>query len=58
MPIEVGDLKLYDLEDISKITGLHVRTLRSAIRAGKMKARKVGKKFLVKEEDLQAFLAG
>jgi len=54
--ITVGDLKMYDLEEISKKTGISVKSLRKWIRQGKLKAKKLGVKYYVSEESLIEFL--
>ena len=54
--ITVGDLKMYDLEEISKKTGISVKSLRKWIRQGKLKAKKLGVKYYVSEDDLIEFL--
>lgn len=54
--ITVGDLKMYDLEEISKKTGISVKSLRKWIRQGKVKAKKLGVKYYVSEESLIEFL--
>ncbi len=54
--ITVGDLKMYDLEEISKKTGISVVSLRKWIRQGKLKAKKIGVKYYVSEDSLIEFL--
>ncbi len=58
MPIEIANMKLYGVNELAqqlRITGYSVRAY---IRAGKLKAQKIGGKWYVAEENLQAFLRG
>jgi len=58
MPLEVANIKLYSVQELSqdlKVTSLSVRTY---IRDGKLKARKIGGRWYVAEENLLNFLKG
>jgi excisionase family DNA binding protein len=46
---------LYSLEQIAERLGLHVRTVRSYVRSGRLKATRIGKQYRVAREDLDAF---
>jgi excisionase family DNA binding protein len=45
---------LYSLEDVASRLGLHVRTVRSYVRSGRLKAVKIGKQYRVSRESLEA----
>ena len=49
-------MNLYDLKDLSEKLKVSVRTLRQYIKAGELKASKVGKRYLVTEDSLTAFV--
>ena len=53
MPIQLGELKLYSLKELSKSLGITTFTLRTYIRQGKLRARKMGTKWLVTEDALR-----
>jgi len=56
MPIQVAGLKLYNLDELSKILEVNKVTLRGYIQQGRVKAVKVGRTYRVTEEDLKDFL--
>ena len=49
-------MKVYDLEDLVKLLKMNIQTLRIYIKEGKLKASKVGRKYIVTEENLKEFL--
>lgn len=53
--LEIGNLKLYDVLDLVKLLRLHEKTIRAILRSGKLKGKKLAKRWYVKEEDLQAY---
>ena len=55
MPILLGELKLYALKELSKSLGITTFTLRTYIRQGKLRARKMGTKWLVTEDALKEY---
>jgi excisionase family DNA binding protein len=46
--------RLYSLEEVAKRLGLQVRTVRSYVRAGRLKALRIGKQYRVAREDLES----
>lgn len=58
MPIEVANIKLYSVKDLSQ--ELHVTNLsiRSYLKNGKLKGQKIGGRWYVAEENLHSFLKG
>lgn len=52
MPIQVGDLKLYDVEELSEMLHVQERTIRKLLREGTIKARKLARKWYVTEDTL------
>ena len=55
MPIQMGDLKLYSLQELSDTLKLTIITLRTYVRQGKLKARKLGTRWYVSEDNLREF---
>jgi len=55
MPIQLGELKLYSLKELSKSLGITTFTLRTYIQQGKRRARKIGTKWLVTEDALREY---
>jgi excisionase family DNA binding protein len=57
MPIQVGDLKLYDVEELSDMLHVQDRTIRKLLREGQLKARKLARKWYVSEESLKEYFS-
>ena len=55
MPIRIGELTLYDLEELSEKLQVNVRSLRRWIREGKIKAKKLGVKYYITEQNLTEY---
>ncbi len=55
MPKQIGDLKLFEVEDLAETLGLHDRTIRKLLREGRLRGRKLGKRWYVTEESLKAY---
>ncbi len=54
--IEVGSLKLWTVREISQKLNLTEVTIRTYIKDGKLKAKRIGKQYLIDEADLIDFL--
>ena len=52
----MADIKVYTLDEICEILKVTKRTMYNYIRAGKLKAVKMGKYWRVTEENLRAFI--
>lgn len=46
----------YSVEQVAELLGLHVKTVRSYVRDGRLKAVRIGKQYRIAPEDLDAFL--
>ncbi|MFG3437671.1 helix-turn-helix domain-containing protein [Nonomuraea sp. NPDC047897] len=46
----------YSVDQVAELLDLHVRTVRSYVRDGKLKATRIGKQYRVTRADLEAFL--
>ena len=55
MPIQIGDLRLFDVEELAGLLQVHEVTIRRLLRLGKLPGRKFAKKWYVSEEALQAY---
>jgi len=55
---ERPDLRLYSLEEVSKLIGVTHRTAWNYVKAGKLKAAKIGGAWKVTEENLRKFSNG
>ena len=51
-----NETPIYDLKDLSKKFKISVRTLRKYVKAGKLKAKKIGRAYYVTEPNLMTFL--
>lgn len=47
------DEKMYSVEEVAELLGLHVRTVRGYIRDGRLKAVRIGKQYRVARADLE-----
>ena len=54
--IEVDDFKAFDANEVAKMLDMKYRTVTRYIQAGKIRARKIGKKYFVTESDVKAFI--
>lgn len=55
MPVQIGDLVLYSISEISEALNINPHTFRRYIREGKVKGQKVGNKWYISEESLREF---
>lgn len=55
MPHEIGELKIYSLKEVYEALGVSDQTLRKYIKAGQLKARKIGSAWYTTEAALQEF---
>jgi len=53
---EMTETPIYDLKDLSRKLKINVRTLREYVKAGRLKAKKIGKAYYITEPNLMAFL--
>jgi excisionase family DNA binding protein len=47
--------QLYSVEQVADLLGLHVKTVRGYVRDGRLNAIRVGKRYRITREDLEAF---
>ena len=54
---KIGDLVLYDVEELSKLLNVQEKTIRAILRDGKLKGRKLARKWYVTEESLKDYFS-
>ncbi|MEV5596654.1 helix-turn-helix domain-containing protein [Streptomyces sp. NPDC052496] len=47
--------RLYSVDQVAELLGLHVRTVRNYVRDGRLAAVRIGKQYRIAHEDLEAF---
>ncbi len=55
MSVKIGDLELYTVEELSSSLGIQERTIREYLKAGKIRGRKMAKRWYVTEEALREY---
>ena len=55
MTKQIGDLILYDVDELSEILGVHAITIRKYLREGKIHARKLARRWYVTEENMKEY---
>lgn len=58
MPIEVKGEKYYRLIELTELLGLHIATLRKKIKENRLKGKKIGREYIIREDALKDFLDG
>lgn len=51
--IEIDGMKVYTLVEVAKLIGVHKATVRAYIKKGKLKAKKVGGKWMITTDALK-----
>jgi len=52
MPKTIGDIRLYSVDELSELLSIQETTIRKYLRDGKLKGRKLAKRWYVSEESL------
>ena len=55
MSIQVGDMKLYEVEELAEMLNVGEPTIRRYLREGKLKGKKLAKRWYVSEEALKDY---
>ena len=55
MPVQLGSLTLFSVDELSKKFSLNPITVRRLFRAGKLQGRKIGKRWYLTEEALREY---
>ena len=57
MTKQIGDLKLYDVEELASLLDVQEKTIRAYLRDGKIKGRKIARKWYIPEDALQEYFS-
>lgn len=55
MSIQVGDMKLYDVEEVAEMLYVGLPTIRRYLREGKLKGKKMAKRWYVSEDSIKEY---
>jgi excisionase family DNA binding protein len=55
MPVEIGDLTLYTVEELSELFDVQAKTIRRMLRDGEIKGRKLARRWYTTEEELREY---
>ncbi|MBQ5564958.1 MAG: helix-turn-helix domain-containing protein [Clostridia bacterium] len=53
---EIENMKLYTLQEVAELLGIHYQTVRKLIQNGELKAKKIGKGYIVTSENLKQYI--
>jgi excisionase family DNA binding protein len=56
--VEVNQRSLYSVEEVAALLGLHVKTVRSYVRDGRLDAVRIGRQYRIAADALEAFTGG
>ena len=57
MPITLGDLKRYDVGELSEMLKIQDRTIRKLLREGTLPGRKLARKWYISEDSLKEYFS-
>jgi excisionase family DNA binding protein len=55
MPVKIGDLTLYTVEELSELFDVQAKTIRRMLRDGDIKGRKLARRWYTTEEELKEY---
>jgi excisionase family DNA binding protein len=55
MPVKIGDLTLYTVEELSELFDVQAKTIRRMLRDGEIKGRKLARRWYTTEEELKEY---
>lgn len=53
---EIAGIKCYELQEVADILGVHYQTIRNLIKNGKIKATRIGRNYMITEQNLQKYI--
>ncbi len=53
---QLGDIKLYDVDDLHELFDVNSRIIRDWFNSGKLRGKKIGKRYFITEENLRLFI--
>ncbi|RIL33811.1 DNA-binding protein [Staphylococcus equorum] len=54
----ITDYKVYTVEEVVDSLGMNSRTIREYIRNGQLNASRIGRKYIINQDDYKAFVSG
>ncbi|MEB7812819.1 helix-turn-helix domain-containing protein [Staphylococcus xylosus] len=54
----ITDYKVYTVEEVANSLGMNSRTIREYIRNGQLNASRIGRKYIISQDDYKAFVSG
>jgi DNA-binding transcriptional MerR regulator len=58
MPKKIGDMILYSVLEVSKMSDITPTTLRKYLKEGKLKGQKIGNRYFISEKNIKTFFGG
>ena len=55
---EIAGIKCYELQEVADILGVHYQTIRNLIKNGKINATRIGRNYMITEQNLQKYING
>ena len=55
---EIAGIKCYELQEVADILGVHYQTIRNLIKNGKIKATRIGRNYVITEQNLHKYING
>lgn len=56
MAIEIEGVKFYNIPEVAEALNVTPQTIRAYIKQDRLKAQRIGRPFLIREEDIVAFI--
>lgn len=53
----ITDYKVYTVEEVANSLGMNSRTIREYIRNGQLNASRIGRKYIINQDDYKAFVS-
>lgn len=57
MTVKIGTLELYDVEELARLLNVQEKTIRAYLREGRLKGRKMARKWYITEESLREYFS-
>lgn len=54
----ITDYKVYTVEEVANSLGMNSRTIREYIRNGQLNASRIGRKYIISQDDYKTFVSG
>lgn len=54
----ITDYKVYTVEEVANSLNMNSRTIREYIRSGQLNASRIGRKYIINQDDYKAFVSG